>query len=643
MFYCSNNLFFARSARIDSGWVGRIWSCLGNYSPLPACLLIACLSNSQLHAQEFGMDPGMQIDHAVQTRRGNRFFLQTSSTDKSYQLIAVAEQGGLQDSRPFEIVDARDSGKQRYQAGSDNNVSPFFFQWGRSLGSLTATLNVDTSTDAYYYRNQPGLAATPNSPTLRDQPRTVYRQIPGDIGNARLPQLKNSLDDFVHMAFFERDVTTATEFLNDLDSLSYSISLRAGATGLDHPFNYRSGDRSTANLKDRTGSRIVTSLLWTEDRDGNGVPEIYLIEINIGGVSSNPSWQNADSCISDGDSHADLITGQYLILGGQSLLAGQGLPLPAGETRNLTVDWGRILRQLKNRDSATGCRLNATLDHLPNSISLGVALEARGAVQQTLEIAAATAHHENTIPASLVAQEISQSLSENIAEAEFADPDAAQDIAVLTQTASESLPPIESSPPELVIEVAVVDMTINAVTSAAQAVAPGTAVSEPYILGSEIRLPVSSGLRSGNTSGLTWWQILSSSDWSSVCGDINDHPDRKVFDENGVANELSCSVDPGLYSVIEHISGQRWDNMLVLGGSNRVDTQNVIEYAAGELSYNPLQRQLTWNQPGWYQVQRMQDRVSVCESEDSCDLMPGIYQVINHSSGQRWHGIVIPQ
>ena len=176
---------------------------------------------------------------------------------------------------------------------------------------------------------------TPASPTLRDQARTIYRSIPPDAGNSRLPQLKNSLDDFVHMAFFERDVTTSTEFLTNLDSLSYSLTLRAGATGLDHPFNYQQNDPVGGALKPRTGSRIVTSIHWSEDRDSNGVEEIYLIEINIGGTSSNPAWGSTGSCVSDGNSHGNLISGQYLILGGESILSGQGLPLSANQTLSL--------------------------------------------------------------------------------------------------------------------------------------------------------------------------------------------------------------------------------------------------------------------------------------------------------------------
>ena len=160
-----------------------------------------------------GMDPGLNNSHAIQTRRGNLFSIDTPDSNRSYQLVAVAEQGSLQDSRPFDIIDAHDGGKLDYQSAGTNNVSPYFFNWSNSLGRLTARLEIDNLSESYFYRNQAGLETTPLSPVLRDQPRTIYRNLPPDFGNSDLPQVKNSLDDFVHFAFFERDVVTPTDTL----------------------------------------------------------------------------------------------------------------------------------------------------------------------------------------------------------------------------------------------------------------------------------------------------------------------------------------------------------------------------------------------------------------------------------------------
>jgi len=184
-----------------------------------------------------GMDPGLTIGHAIQTRRGNLFSVNVPDSAKSYQLVAVAEQGSLQDSRPFDIINGHDGGKLDYQSAGSNNVSPFFFDWNNSLDRLTARLEIDTLNEAYFYRNKTGLETTPRSPVLRDQPRTIYRTLPSNFGNPGLPQVKNSLDDFVHFAFFERDVVTPTEYLGDLDNLSYTLQVRNGGTNLDHPAN----------------------------------------------------------------------------------------------------------------------------------------------------------------------------------------------------------------------------------------------------------------------------------------------------------------------------------------------------------------------------------------------------------------------
>ena len=610
------------------------------------------------------MDPGLEIDHAVQTRRGNQFSLQERNSDRSYQLVAVAEQGTLQDSRPFAIVDARGSGKQQYQNGSANNVSPFFFAWTNQLGQLTASLEVDTATDAYFYRNQPGLATTPASPTQRDLPRTIYQTIPADAGNPGLPQLKNSLDDFVHMAFFERDVTTSTEFLTDLETLSYSMTLRAGSTSLDHPFNYQQNDPSQGILKPRTGSRIVTSIHWSEDRDRNGVHEIYLIEINIGGESSYPSWGSTGSCVSDGNSHGNLISGQYLILGGESILNGQGLPLSANQVQNITVDWGRILRQLKDGNNGAGCQLNATLEHVPNTIALGVAVEARGGVVQALEVAASTAHHENTIPASLVAQELLQS-AVNSGQQTGDD-----DVPVLPQTVAaldnsvvtnlnddqETVLPDSASSQLPALEVAVVDSPSSSIQAPESLQSPAAnsaeASGEPYVQGSEIRLPVRFEARS-NLESPTWWQILSAGDWSVACPDIN-NIDSSAITFDGSANVLRCAVTPGLYSVIEHVSGERWDNLAVFTVDTDLSVANpstaeqslfntLNSSLAGVFEFDTSAQALRWQEPGWYQVQRSRNFESVCESRESCVLEPGIYQVTNLTTGQRWPRVIIPQ
>ncbi len=572
---------------------------------LLAAWFLVAVQIRPLAAQELGMDPGMMLDNAVQTRRGNQFFLQPPAGDRSYQLVSVAEQGTLQDSRPFEIIDSSNSGKQDYQAASGNNVSPFFFEWNNSLGRLSAALEIDTVTRAYYYRNKPGLVTTPASPVLRDQARTIYREIPGNTGAPGLPQLKNSLDDFVHMAFFERDSATATEFLSGLETLSYSVSLRAGRSVLDHPFNYQQHVSGNRELKPRTGSRIVASVHWAEDRDGNGVQEVYLIEINVGGVSSNPAWQSNQRCAHDLQTHANVISGQYMVLGGEYWLNGQGLPLPAEQTRNLTINWGRILTELAEQSPGSDCKLNATLQTVPNTMGLGVAIEARGGVLQSLEIAGALAHREDSPPSITIEPQVAIDVS--------GDADSAVQVQFAPQL--EVLQSVDQS-------VALDLPNETAVTR------------EPLVEGSSIYLP-SSVTNEEGFAEQTWWQILSAEDWSPRCSDINQASLGPSDDQR------SCEVSPGLYSVIEHVSGVRWDNLRVLtvAENSVVDSNNGFEFDG--LIFNNIERTLSWTQPGWYQVQRESDYASVCESAGFCVLEPGVYQIVNHTTGRKWHNFVV--
>jgi len=79
------------------------------------------------------------------------------------------------------------------------------------------------------------------------------------------------------------------------------------------------------------------------------------------------------------------------VLGGEAFLGTDVIPLPTAEVQTLSIDWSDILWQLRNVQQQGDCKLSATLNHIPNTVALGVAIEARGAVQQTLEIAGVTA------------------------------------------------------------------------------------------------------------------------------------------------------------------------------------------------------------------------------------------------------------
>jgi len=350
-----------------------------NYSTffLPSLLLVL-LGGLPLQAQQnVGMDPGLNNALAEQTRRGVRFSTGSVNGGIPYHLVAVTEQGDLQDSRPFPIIDSGNNGKARYFGQSANNVSPFFFEWSNSLGRRTAVLEVDSLTRPYFYRNDPAIVGTP-SPNLRDRPRTIYLDLPGNYRDGNLPQLKNSLDEHVHLAFFERDRANSGQRIPTLRGINYNARLRAGSTQRRNP------------SQPNNGSRMVASIHWAEDANGDGREEVYLIELNIGGQSNLGSWQSDRFCVKDNNSHAHLISGQYLILGAAAVLPEQALPLQGGRITDLNIPWGDVLDRMRSLGRGTPCHLKATMNHKPNTIALGVAMETRGAVSQRLEISGVT-------------------------------------------------------------------------------------------------------------------------------------------------------------------------------------------------------------------------------------------------------------
>lgn len=111
-----------------------------------------------------------------------------------------------------------------------------------------------------------------------------------------------------------------------------------------------------------------------------------------------------------------------------------------------------------------------------------------------------------------------------------------------------------------------------------------------------------------------WYQVQSLPDYTSVC-------------EGG----RSCTVATGLYIVINHSSGERWESVAVVDESGG-DIQTGVSVTGNSIR---------WPDDGWYQVQSLPDYASVCEGGRSCDVDAGEYVVINHNTGQRFDGIVV--
>lgn len=111
-----------------------------------------------------------------------------------------------------------------------------------------------------------------------------------------------------------------------------------------------------------------------------------------------------------------------------------------------------------------------------------------------------------------------------------------------------------------------------------------------------------------------WYSVQSAVDQSIVC-------------EGGIA----CTVEPGIYTVINHSANIRYDNIAV-GVEPVPELGGPITVSGSTLS---------WPDDGWYRVQSISDDSTVCEGGTSCTVVPGIYVVINLTTDQRFGSIVI--
>ena len=50
---------------------------------------------------------------------------------------------------------------------------------------------------------------------------------------------------------------------------------------------------------------------------------------------------------------------------------------------------------------------------------------------------------------------------------------------------------------------------------------------------------------------------------------------------------------------------------------------------------------ISWPDDGWYQVQTSDGAVTLCSGGSSCDVSPGSYLVINHTTGERFSDITV--
>lgn len=125
----------------------------------------------------------------------------------------------------------------------------------------------------------------------------------------------------------------------------------------------------------------------------------------------------------------------------------------------------------------------------------------------------------------------------------------------------------------------------------------------------------------GNTIGWPddgWYQVQQADNYSTVC-----------------EGTRFCTVEPGEYIVINHTTGERFEQV-------RVESEGAENEGPDDvLTITVLGNVIYWPDDGWYQVQRAGDYSTVCEGGQSCSVEPGSYTVINHSLGVRYEDIVV--
>jgi len=134
-----------------------------------------------------------------------------------------------------------------------------------------------------------------------------------------------------------------------------------------------------------------------------------------------------------------------------------------------------------------------------------------------------------------------------------------------------------------------------------------------------------------------WYQVQAADTYASVC-------------EGG----SSCNVPIGTYIVINHSTGQRFNNVSV-GSSTPPSSTDMDEpdsdqpFDSRTMSWSIDGTTLDISATGWFQVQKRRQATAyvfydtVCEGVTVCELDEGNYQIINHSSGEIWQNVIVGQ
>lgn len=149
----------------------------------------------------------------------------------------------------------------------------------------------------------------------------------------------------------------------------------------------------------------------------------------------------------------------------------------------------------------------------------------------------------------------------------------------------------------------------------------GQRFNDILVTGSSGPAPVSGGVAvNGGTISWPddgWYQVQDATTFQTAC-------------EGGT----SCEVSPGTYHVINLTTGQRFAD-IVAGGTSIPTTPPSGDGVSATGST------ISWPDDGWYQVQTADGSMIVCSGGTSCDVSPGTYLAINHTSGERFTGIEV--
>lgn len=115
-----------------------------------------------------------------------------------------------------------------------------------------------------------------------------------------------------------------------------------------------------------------------------------------------------------------------------------------------------------------------------------------------------------------------------------------------------------------------------------------------------------------------WYQVQRTDTYESVC--------------NG---GRQCTVAAGQYVVINHSNGVREE--VVVGPSTEPENPGPNGSAIKVSADNVI----SWPDDGWYEVQLASTYESICIGGRNCAVPSGLYNVINHTTGERFEGIEV--